>query len=209
MNNITLLNPNETNAFCCILMLLVVVCIVVYTCQQTKNDRYRYREMFGTDTDVATAQTLNDCQMSCDSHIDCKGFIFNPNTKKCTTKTSFTTGSGTLAPGSVTYYLKTITPPYDTNRAYNKTYQTGYDATGLIGNSFNDSADNCKLACQNVQNCVGYVYDTTVSGSPTCALHTEWGANSVVPLAATYLTTSSTTPLPRQYAAVPNIVYIN
>ena len=98
MNNSTLLNPNETNAFCCILMLLVVVCIVVYTCQQTKNDRYRYREMFGTDTDVATAQTLNDCQMSCDSHIDCKGFIFNPNTKKCTTKTSFTTGSGTLAP---------------------------------------------------------------------------------------------------------------
>ena len=36
MNNTTLLNPNETNAFCCILMLLVVVCVVVYTCQQTK-----------------------------------------------------------------------------------------------------------------------------------------------------------------------------
>ena len=209
MNNTTLLNPNETNAFCCILMLLVVVCVVVYTCQQTKNNRYRYHEMFGTDTKVDTAQTQDDCRKSCDSHIECKGFIFNPSTNQCTTKTSFTTGSGTLAPGSVTYYLKTITPPYDTNRAYNKTDATSYDNVGLIGTSFNDSADNCKLACQNVQNCVGYVYDTTVSGSPTCSFHTDWGINSVVPLSATYLTTSSTDPLPRQYPSVPKIFYLD
>ena len=192
----------DENMLCYIVLLIVFVLYMTYSCRS--RHRYAY-EGFGADSVAEKAQTLDACKQACDGTAGCVGYMFNPSSNKCTTKTAFVTGSGSLLPGTTTYYLNTLTAPYDTTRTYTGTANTTYDTSGLMAPAFTDSEPNCRLACQNVSGCIGYVYDT--AGTPPCSLHQSWGLNSPLATATTYLGSNAGIPLPRQYIAIPNIQY--
>ena len=189
-------------------MLIVLFCVVVYISRQPKYHHQCCNEMFGVDT-PQSANTLDLCKKACDADSTCKGFMYTPTTNTCVTKSSFTPNQGNLAAGTNTYYVTGLqTAPYTTTTTYNATPGMTYDNTGIIATAFN-SVDNvnCSLACQNVANCIGYVYDTN-SATP-CTLHQTFGTNSYVTGATTYLSSAATAPLPRQYTLVPNVAYTN
>ena len=207
-SNTAFFNPtNETdNGLCCIFMLIVLFCVVVYMSRQTKHHSC-CNEMFATDTVQSGTLTLPTCQAACDRDPACKGFLFNPSTGKCTTKTSFSPNTGTLSVGTNTYYVTGLqSAPYTTTTTYTGTAGMTYDSSGTLGTSYNDSSVNCSLACMNVANCVGYVYDTNNATAP-CTLHQSWGNNSYITGATAYLSSAAGNPLPRQYTLVPNIAY--
>ena len=59
---------NETdNSFCCIFMLIVLFCVVVYLSRQTKHHQC-CNKMFGVDTPQNAANTLHLCKKKLESN---------------------------------------------------------------------------------------------------------------------------------------------
>ena len=145
--------------------------------------------------------TVTACQQSCDNASQsCQAFTYDPTSQQCLLLE--TPKPGTFSPNTVSYYVTSSSPSF-LNTQFNATPDTSIDSTGLIGTPYTAmSSTDCQTTCQSTSLCSAFVYNPFRN---ECSLHSAWSGPVSSPGSTTYISTSSTTQLPRTYDMIGNV----
>lgn len=163
-------------------------------------------EFFGATTETigsSTQPTLAACELACDAKFpNCKGVVYNPTTQGCLLKGAFVPQTGTFQSGSNTYYLTSEAAPFTVRTYSNQAGKSYVTDSNEIGNYTSASLGMCQRDCDNISDCIGYMFDTTNS---KCSLRRGWGTDVVAPTSTVYYITGNTPT--RIYDVITNVAY--